>query len=83
MKTTIDDLIQKMFDTLVGCLRRSISKDINQIERYLTRGEDMLGSVPQTIEEVREANLQYGTLTEEKSKVRYVFDYFKALVIFC
>ncbi len=70
VKTSIDDLIQKLYDALVITLRRSIVNDFAKVDSYLTKGMETLGSVPQTIEEITEASKQYALLSADKKEVR-------------
>jgi len=69
IKTIIDDHIQRLFDALLGSLRRSIQSDITEIESFLTMAMEMLSQRPQTIEEIGEANGKHMEFTKRKKEV--------------
>lgn len=69
VKSTIDDLITKLFDTLLISLRRSIVQDYNSLDGYTSKSMDELNQVPQSIEEMGEVNEKYRKIMEEKVQV--------------
>jgi len=73
IKTVIDDHIQRLFDALLGSLRRSIQSDITEIESFLTEAMETLSQRPQTVEEIGEANGKHMEFTKRKKEVRQRF----------
>lgn len=70
IKSIIDDHIQRLFDALLGSLRKSIMADVSEIEAYLSSGMETLSQRPQTIEEIGQANakhIEYATKKKEVS----------------
>ncbi|XP_053561557.1 cytoplasmic dynein 2 heavy chain 1 [Bombina bombina] len=65
VKSVIDDLIQKLFDSLLISLKKSIQAHLFEIDTFVTEGMEMLSSRPQTVEEIGEANMKH-----EKLKIR-------------
>ena len=68
VKSTIDDLIQQLFDALLTSLRRSITNEVQIIDTFLTSATEALSSRPQTVEEIGEANAKHAELATEKLK---------------
>lgn len=68
VKSTIDDLIQQLFDALLASLRRSITNEVQTIDAFLTSATEALSSRPQTVEEIGEANAKHAELATEKLK---------------
>ncbi|KJH46845.1 hypothetical protein DICVIV_07082 [Dictyocaulus viviparus] len=67
-KTAIDELLQRLFDTLIYTLRLSISTKLQTIQQFLTEAIDVLSSRPQSIDKVAEANArhtEYGRTNKE------------------
>lgn len=77
IKSIIDDHIQRLFDALLGSLRRSILADITEIDTYLTSAMETLSVRPQTIEEIGEANAKHVEFAKKKNEVR------RSRVCFC
>ncbi|KAM9321467.1 cytoplasmic dynein 2 heavy chain 1 [Gastrophryne carolinensis] len=73
VKTVIDDLIQKLFDSLLISLKKSIQANLHEIDSFLTDGMETLSSRPQSIEEIGEANKKYGELQLRKPEILPVF----------
>lgn len=69
IKTIIDDHIQRLFDALLGSLRRSIQSDITEIESFVTAAIETLSQRPQTVEEIGEANGKHMEFTKRKKEV--------------
>ncbi|OWK17813.1 hypothetical protein Celaphus_00008832, partial [Cervus elaphus hippelaphus] len=66
VKTVIDDLIQKLFDMLVLSLKKSIQAHLHEIDTFVTEALEVLTIMPQSVEEIGNANLQYSKLQERK-----------------
>ncbi|XP_038236236.1 cytoplasmic dynein 2 heavy chain 1 isoform X1 [Dermochelys coriacea] len=69
VKTVIDDLIQKLFDVLVLSLRKSIQAHLHDISSFLTDATEALIVRPQTVDEIGEDNLKYGSLQKKKTEI--------------
>ncbi|XP_072467338.1 cytoplasmic dynein 2 heavy chain 1 isoform X1 [Notamacropus eugenii] len=73
VKTVIDDLIQKLFDVLVVSLRKSIQAHLHEIDSFVTDAMEVLTVMPQTVDEIGNANLQYSKLQERKPEILPLF----------
>uniref|UniRef100_G3VCU8 Dynein cytoplasmic 2 heavy chain 1 n=1 Tax=Sarcophilus harrisii TaxID=9305 RepID=G3VCU8_SARHA len=73
VKTVIDDLIQKLFDALVISLRKSIQAHLNEIDSFVTDAMEVLTVMPQTVDEIGDANLEYSKLQERKPEILPLF----------
>ena len=69
VKSSIDDLLQSLFDALIISLRRSILNDYNRTETYLNEGIQSLGKVPQSIDEIGEATQKHSALAADLPQV--------------
>ena len=69
IKSIIDDHIQRLFDALLGSLRRSIQTDVTEIDLYLTEAMETLSQRPQTIEEIGDANAKHMEYVKKKKEV--------------
>ena len=70
IKSSIDNQLQNMFDSLLSGLRRYVTKYGNQIESFVSKGMDLLSKKPQTYEEIGEANKCHEDLIEEKKLIQ-------------
>ncbi|KAF4008811.1 hypothetical protein G4228_000485 [Cervus hanglu yarkandensis] len=73
VKTVIDDLIQKLFDMLVLSLKKSIQAHLHEIDTFVTEAMEVLTIMPQSVEEIGNANLQYSKLQERKPEILPLF----------
>ncbi|XP_077915202.1 cytoplasmic dynein 2 heavy chain 1 isoform X5 [Halichoerus grypus] len=73
VKNVIDDLIQKLFDTLVLSLKKSIQAHLHEIDTFVTEAMEVLTVMPQSVEEIGDANLQYSKLQEQKPEILPLF----------
>ncbi|XP_040316731.1 cytoplasmic dynein 2 heavy chain 1 [Herpailurus yagouaroundi] len=73
VKTVIDDLIQKLFDTLVLSLKKCIQAHLHEIDAFVTEAMDILTVMPQSVEEIGDANLQYSRLQQRKPEILPLF----------
>jgi len=73
IKTVIDDHIQRLFDALLGSLRRSVQSDITEIESFVNEALETLSQRPQTVEEIGEANVKHMEFTKRKKEVLQKF----------
>lgn len=70
VKSTVDDLLAKLFDTLLISLRSSVVSEYNSIDSFAMKSMEDLNQVPQTIEEMGEVNEKYQKIMAEKPKVK-------------
>ena len=68
-KSTIDDLIQQLFDSLLTSLRRSITHHIQTIDNFVTDGMETLSTRPQTVEEIGMADEKHAELNKKIPEV--------------
>uniref|UniRef100_A0A8C5YQN7 Cytoplasmic dynein 2 heavy chain 1 n=1 Tax=Marmota marmota marmota TaxID=9994 RepID=A0A8C5YQN7_MARMA len=73
VKTVIDDLIQKLFDMLILSLKKSIQAHLHKIDTFVTEAMEILTVMPQSVEEIGDANLQYSKLQEQKPEILPLF----------
>ncbi|PNI44695.1 DYNC2H1 isoform 3 [Pan troglodytes] len=73
VKTVIDDLIQKLFDLLVLSLKKSIQAHLHEIDTFVTEAMEVLTIMPQSVEEIGDANLRYSKLQERKPEILPLF----------
>ena len=73
VKTSIDDLIQQLFDALLNSLRRNIVNHIQTIDTFVTEGMEALSTRPQTVEEIGLANAKHEELSKRIPEVSSMF----------
>lgn len=71
VKSAIDDIITKLFDTLLISLRRSIVNNYISLDSFVTKSQEDLNQVPQTIEEMGEVNDKYQKVIAQKDEVKW------------
>jgi dynein heavy chain 2 len=69
VKTAIDDLLQRLFDTLLFTLRYSIQSDLQSTGQFVTDAITMLSTRPQSIDEIAEANSKHQEFGKRKPEV--------------
>ncbi|XP_053095782.1 cytoplasmic dynein 2 heavy chain 1 isoform X3 [Pangasianodon hypophthalmus] len=69
VKAAIDDLIQKLFDTMLTALRKSIQGHIQAVDSFVNSGMAALSTRPESIEEIGEANSKHSQLQAQKPEV--------------
>lgn len=69
VKSVIDDLIQRLFDALLNSLRKSINKDVSQIDGFVSTATETLSQRPQTVQEIGEANAKHTEFMATKKEV--------------
>ncbi|KAI5098641.1 cytoplasmic dynein 2 heavy chain 1, partial [Silurus meridionalis] len=69
VKATIEDLIQKLFETMLTALRKSIQGHIQTVDSFVSSGMTTLSTRPQSIEEIGEANSKHSQLQAQKPEV--------------
>ncbi|KAM4699205.1 cytoplasmic dynein 2 heavy chain 1 [Discoglossus pictus] len=73
VKAVIDDLIQKLFDSLLISLKKSVQANLHEIDTFVTEGMEMLSSRPQSVEEIGDANMKHERLKLRKPEVLPLF----------
>ncbi|KAH9247140.1 hypothetical protein BASA81_015283 [Batrachochytrium salamandrivorans] len=74
VKATIDDHLQRMFDTLLLTLKKAVSAHILVIENFVNQGMDILLKHPQTMAEIGEANTRHDELSKAKLSIQSHFE---------
>ncbi|KAJ3116477.1 Cytoplasmic dynein 2 heavy chain 1 [Phlyctochytrium bullatum] len=74
VKATIDDHLQRLFDCLLGSLKKAINSHIQEIENFVLKGTDILSKRPETLEEIGEANARHEELFAAKAKISHHFE---------
>uniref|UniRef100_A0A7E4URM5 Cytoplasmic dynein 2 heavy chain 1 n=1 Tax=Panagrellus redivivus TaxID=6233 RepID=A0A7E4URM5_PANRE len=69
IKSTIDDLLNRLYDTLTWTLRHSVTTDVQTVGQTLTTGIETLGSRPTTLDEVAAANQNHVKLAAEAKTI--------------
>uniref|UniRef100_T1IHY1 Cytoplasmic dynein 2 heavy chain 1 n=1 Tax=Strigamia maritima TaxID=126957 RepID=T1IHY1_STRMM len=69
VKAIIDDHIQKLWDTLLGSLRRSIAFDMAAVESFAKNAIAHLSHRPQTADDISNAYCQHTALNDRKSEI--------------
>lgn len=69
IKTTIDDLIQQLFDALLNSLKRNVVNHLQTIENFVTEGMEALSTRPQSVEEIGLANAKHEELSKRIPEV--------------
>ncbi|XP_071781183.2 cytoplasmic dynein 2 heavy chain 1 [Centroberyx gerrardi] len=69
VKAVIDDLIQRLFDTLLMSLRKSIQGHTQSIESFVSESMEALSTRPENIEEIGGANAKHGQIQARKPEI--------------
>ena len=56
VKNAIDDQLQQLFDTLLESLRNRVSGYVQELTNFVSSATDSLQTMPQTIQEIGDAN---------------------------
>uniref|UniRef100_A0A0N4ZU30 Cytoplasmic dynein 2 heavy chain 1 n=1 Tax=Parastrongyloides trichosuri TaxID=131310 RepID=A0A0N4ZU30_PARTI len=70
IKATIDDLLGRLYDTLVWTLKHSVNTELTEINRFIDTSITSLSTRPQSIEEIAEANMTHGKLVKAEKEVK-------------
>uniref|UniRef100_A0A8C7E017 Dynein cytoplasmic 2 heavy chain 1 n=1 Tax=Oncorhynchus kisutch TaxID=8019 RepID=A0A8C7E017_ONCKI len=73
VKAVIDDLIQRLFDTLLMSLRKSIQGHTLDIDSFVTGAMETLSSRPESIDEIGEANARHSQIQARKPDILLQF----------
>ena len=74
MRTEIELLNRKFWDTLVSTLQKSIAQDIDIIENFAGEAMSTLRKQPQSVEEIGEANKKHVGYAEKTPEMMEVFE---------
>ncbi|KAI8908484.1 dynein heavy chain and region D6 of dynein motor-domain-containing protein [Gorgonomyces haynaldii] len=66
VKATIDDHLQRLFDSMLTALRKSINVHLKAIEQFTNMAMDILIKKPQTMAEVGDSNTKHAELSKNK-----------------
>lgn len=69
VRATIDDLLQRLADSLVSTLRKSINGILVQLDEFTSDALDALSKRPSTVEEISQVTETYQNLVEERPKM--------------
>ncbi|XP_052360063.1 cytoplasmic dynein 2 heavy chain 1 isoform X2 [Oncorhynchus keta] len=73
VKAVIDDLIQRLFDTLLMSLRKSIQGHTLDIDSFVTGAMETLSSRPESIDEIGDANARHSQIQARKPDILLQF----------
>ncbi|XP_039269307.2 cytoplasmic dynein 2 heavy chain 1-like [Styela clava] len=65
VKTSIDDQLQRLFDALLDGLRETVTLTVKEIEAFVNDASESLNKMPQTVEEIGEANEKHTKLRND------------------
>ncbi|PRP81711.1 hypothetical protein PROFUN_10811 [Planoprotostelium fungivorum] len=74
VKSSIDDLIQRLTDALFASIRKSIQKNVVEVEDWTAQAVEKLAKRPTNVEEITHANETYKNLQSEKPTYQEVYD---------
>jgi dynein heavy chain 2 len=74
VKSTIDNHLQGLMDSMVSALRKAIILHMNSIEEFAGAGLEILSDRPKTLEEIGEANKAHEKISKSKSLIQGHFD---------
>lgn len=69
VKSSIEELLQRLNDAMVMRLREAIYDETKSIETFLNNGIDVLSSRPQTHEEIGEAYKKHAELSKNRKSI--------------
>ncbi|CAI4230143.1 unnamed protein product [Auanema sp. JU1783] len=69
-KNAIEDLLQRLFETLTWTLRLSITSNLQGIQQFLSQAITTLSSRPQSIDEVAEANQKHTEFSKTNKELK-------------
>jgi dynein heavy chain 2 len=74
VKSTIDNHLQGLMDSMISALRKAIIIHMNSIEEFAGKGLEILSDRPKTLEEIGEANKAHEKIYKSKSLIQSHFD---------
>ncbi|XP_038123892.1 cytoplasmic dynein 2 heavy chain 1 [Cyprinodon tularosa] len=75
VKTTIDDLIQRLFDMLLLSLKKSIQGHTQSIESFISESMEVLATRPESMEEIAAATGKYSQIVARKPEILPEFQF--------
>ncbi|MEQ2202449.1 Cytoplasmic dynein 2 heavy chain 1, partial [Xenoophorus captivus] len=75
VKTTIDDLIQRLFDLLLLSLKKSIQGHTQAIESFVSESMEALAMRPESMEEIGAATGKYSQIVARKPEILPQFQF--------
>ncbi|VDM42915.1 unnamed protein product [Toxocara canis] len=72
VKTAIDEMLQRLFDTLIWTLRHSINTNIQTIGQFLSQAITVLSTRPQSIDEIAEANHKHTEFAKSNKEMKEI-----------
>lgn len=70
LKQSIEDLLQRLNDALMLCLRKSILTSISEVDRYLETGMEKLGHRPRSVEDISQAKVDWKALDQQRDGMK-------------
>jgi dynein heavy chain 2 len=74
VKNAIDDLLQNLFDALVGSLRKGAMLHLKTIEQFTTTAMELLLQRPESMADVGNANALHAELSKSKASIQNHFE---------
>ncbi|KAI9209802.1 uncharacterized protein BJ171DRAFT_594818 [Polychytrium aggregatum] len=74
VKATIDDHLQRLFDSMLLSLRKSVGTHMMAIDDFVNRGLEMMAVKPNSLAEVGEANAKHEELSKTHKSIQAHFD---------
>ena len=74
MKSSIDDFLQRYFDSLVSSLRKAATQHLAVIEQFIISGTETLTQKPTSIEEIAAANRSHEEIRSHVPAIRINFE---------
>lgn len=75
VRNAIDDMLQRLFDTLIWTLKYSISDQISDVNRFLNQAIELLSRKPQSIDEIAEANHKQIEFAKSHKEIKQTLDF--------
>eukprot|EP00049_Salpingoeca_infusionum_P001770 m.50835 g.50835 ORF g.50835 m.50835 type:complete len:4155 (+) comp11193_c0_seq1:125-12589(+) len=74
VKATIDDHIQQLVDALTITLRRSVTKHLSEVDKFVDEGTEALSKRVDTLQEIGEANQAHEKLAQRMPEIKPLFE---------
>ncbi|TPX62627.1 hypothetical protein PhCBS80983_g00247 [Powellomyces hirtus] len=74
VKATIDDHLQRLFDSMLSTLRRAVSQHMAAVDEFVSKGSETLSKRPQSMAEIGEANARHDELAGAQASIRSNFE---------
>ncbi|KAJ3022561.1 Cytoplasmic dynein 2 heavy chain 1 [Thoreauomyces humboldtii] len=74
VKASIDDQFQRLFDSMVGVLRKAVSRHMASVDDFVVKGTEMLSKRPTTLAEIGEANSRHDELAGAQMSIKSNFE---------